>query len=241
MSIDVIGMSHSMKPRRSPRRIVFRDINMHIEEGQRVAILGKKGSGLEELMNIVCGAEYPARGHVVLSSAISWPIGEAGFLSSDATLATNLRFLARIHEVDEDEYADLVGKVGELQDHWNEKYGGCTKEVRARFAFALGVCLPFDIYLFESVELADKAYRETADEIVERLARDAGVVVTTARGDVARQFCDRGYVLDGGEVTYYEDIEEAVAHLERLQEVAVVEPTADYADDEREDDVLDII
>lgn len=242
MSIDLIGVSHSMKQRRSKRRMEFRDINMHIEERQRVALLGKKGSGLEEIMNIICGAVYPARGHVMLSSEISWPIGEAGFLSPDSSLAMNLRFVARIYEMDANEYAERVGEVAEIQEHWNETLGACSKDVKSRFGFALGVCLPFNIYLFEAVEPADKNYREKAQTIVEQLGRDRGIVVATSKGEVAQQYCDRGFVLDGGKTTYYEDIDSAVAHLERLEEPALGEfEETEVVDETQEDDAFDVI
>jgi capsular polysaccharide transport system ATP-binding protein len=240
MSIDVIGVHHSIKPRRARRRLEFHDINMHIEPGQRVALMGRKGSGVEEILSLMCGAVYPARGTVIRSSEISWPIGETTFLAQDVSLATNLRFLARIYETDDVAYTERVEETAEIGEHWNEKLGGCSKEVRARFAFGLGVCLPFDIYLFNSVEVGDKEYRERSDAIVDELGAAAGIVVTTTKGEIAQQFCDRGFVLDDGTITYYEDIEAAVAHLERLSDAEVVE--ADEAPDEREEeDELDVI
>jgi capsular polysaccharide transport system ATP-binding protein len=238
MSIDVVGLSHSMKPRRSRRRIEFHDVNMHIEPHQRVALMGKRGSGLEELLNLICGAVYPARGDIVRSSELSWPIGETGFLSNDASLATNLRFLARIYETDQAEYAQRVAEVADITEHWNDKFGGCPKEVKARFAFGLGVCLPFDIYLFDSGEVGDKNYRERAEGIIDELGQGAGIVVTTSKGEIAQQFCDRGFVLDDGTITYYEDIEAAVAHLERLKDAEPVE--ADEVVEEPEEDLDDI-
>jgi hypothetical protein len=47
-------------------------------------------------------------------------------------------------------------------------------------------------------------------------------------------------VLDEGTITYYEDIEEAVAHLERLEEPAVIDAGEDF-EEERYDDVDDIL
>jgi capsular polysaccharide transport system ATP-binding protein len=238
MSIDLLGVSHSMKPRRSKQRIEFHDVNMHIEPGQRVALMGKRGSGLEELLNIICGAVYPARGVVMRSSEISWPIGETGFLSNDVSLAANLRFLARIYETDQDAYAERVAEIAEVHEHWNDKFGGCPKDVKARFAFGIGVCLPFDIYVFESGEVSDKNYRERAQTIIDELGQSAGIVVTTHRGDIAQQFCDRGFVLDDGAITYYEDMEAAVAHLERLQDTDVVD--SEEPEEREEDDFDDL-
>jgi capsular polysaccharide transport system ATP-binding protein len=240
MSIDLVAVSHSIKPRRSSRRLKFHDINMHIGSDWRAAILGRKGSGLDELLSIICGAIYPARGSVTRSSEISWPIGETGFLLRDASLVTNLRFVARIYETNDDAYTARVDELAEIGEHWNDKLGGCPKDVQARFAFGLGVCLPFDIYLFDSVELRDDDFQQRADAVIDELAQAAGIVIATTKGDIAQQFCDRGFVLDDGTITYYEDIEAAVAHLERLSDQEAIE--GDEGPDDREDeDELDVI
>jgi capsular polysaccharide transport system ATP-binding protein len=240
MSIDLIGVTHRVQTGRSARRLEFRDINMHIEDRQRVALLGKKGDELDELVNMICGAVVPSRGHVVISSEISWPIGETGFMSNGSTLATNLRFVARIYETDDGEYADRVGEVAEIQKFWNEKLGACSKDIKWRFAFALGVCLPFDIYIFQTTEPSDKTYRERCQAIVEELGREYGLLLPTTKGEVAQKFCDRAFVLDGGKVTYYEDIEAAIAHLDRLEEPAVA-AFGDGVDEVVEEDNFDII
>jgi capsular polysaccharide transport system ATP-binding protein len=112
--------------------------------------------------------------------------------------------------------------------------------VRARFAFGLGVCLPFDIYLFDSVELRDDDFQPRADAIVDDLAQSAGIIISTTKGQIAQQFCDQGFVLDDGTITYYEDIQAAVAHLERLSDQEAVE--ADEGPEEREEeDEFDVI
>ena len=221
MSIDLIGVSHS-RPAKSGKRIEFRDLNMHIEGRQRVALLGTRAGGLDELLNIICGAVVPARGNVVITSEISWPIGEMGFLASDSSLVTNLRFVSRIYEIDEDEYRARMTEVGELGEVWNETFGTCSREIKWRYAFALGVCLPFDIYIFDSLQPLDKDYREKSQAIVEQLGNECGILLATGDGDIARQFCDRAFVLDDGKATYYEDMEAAVAHFDDIEEQVVV-------------------
>ena len=78
MSIDLIGVSHSIPSKRG-KRVELRDIHMHIEEQQRVAILGKSAGGLAELLNIICGAVTPAAATSCSRARFPGRLGKRGF------------------------------------------------------------------------------------------------------------------------------------------------------------------
>jgi ABC-type polysaccharide/polyol phosphate transport system ATPase subunit len=223
MSIDFFGVSHVVRNRLG-KRIALRDLNMHIDNDQRVAILGLKGTGLEEIVNIICGATIPAFGTVNITSEVSWPIGEDGFVMSDLSLITNLRFMARIYEIDADEYAARISSITDITEtHWNTRYSLVSRPLRWQFNFALGVCLPFHIYLFESPECPDRDGRDRYRDILLDLSQRAGLVVCTSKGRAAAELCTEAFVLDDSKITYYEEMDAALEHLDRLQEKAAPE------------------
>lgn len=241
MSIDLIDVSHAVKTK-GGGHIALRDVNMHIEKGQRVALLGKKGSGLDEIVDIICGSSMPARGRVEIRSEISWPIGESGFMQGDRTLATNLRFISRIYEVDADEYIARVSELADLAGYWNKSLGSCDRDIRARFAFALGACLPFDIYIFDTPESqGDRDFQERINAVIAARAQEAGILIVSSKGAAALEHCQTGFVLDEGMISYYEDIEAAVAHLDRLLDKVTVEEGEDDSEDNESDEIFDII
>ena len=242
MSIDLSGVTHIVSGKDSRGKLEFRDVNIHVENNHRVAILGKKANELEELVNIICGTVVPARGTVSITSEISWPIGESRFLISSSSLIANLRFMNRIYQSDEDEYRKRVTEVGDITE-WNEPLSSCPRAVRWRFNFSLGVCLPFDIYIFHSTESPDKDYRESVYEIIDVLGRERGLLIPTIRSHVAERLCDRAYVVDGGKVTYYEDMEAALERFAQIEGPTVTPMEDDTVIDETrtEEDIFDII
>src|SRR5262249_40280800 len=93
-------------------RAVYEDLNLRIEEGANVALLGPAEAGLEGLVKLICGADAPDAGRVIRGHSISWPLPSTVFMHQHVTLAGNARFLARLYEVDPREYIDRLAGNG---------------------------------------------------------------------------------------------------------------------------------
>ena len=77
----MIELSHIHKAyplKNGERNVVLNDVNLKIEEGRSIAILGLNGAGKSTLMRIIGGAEAPDSGKVIRTSKVSWPIGFSG-------------------------------------------------------------------------------------------------------------------------------------------------------------------
>jgi capsular polysaccharide transport system ATP-binding protein len=90
--------------------------------------------------------------------------------------------------------------------------------MKARLAFGISIGIPFDTYLVDEVtSVGDAAFRRKSRLVFEERMRDAGAVVVSHTMTDMRQLCDAGAVLEDGVLTYYEDIEEAIAqHQENM-------------------------
>jgi capsular polysaccharide transport system ATP-binding protein len=55
--------------------------------------------------------------------------------------------------------------------------------------------------------------RKSAEVFHERMNQSSAIVVNHSMGAL-RELCDAGIVLENGKVTYFEDLEEAIAHHE---------------------------
>ena len=75
----VQSLIHKAYPlKNGERNVVLNDVNLKIEEGRSIAILGLNGAGKSTLMRIIGGAEAPDSGKVIRTSKVSWPIGFSG-------------------------------------------------------------------------------------------------------------------------------------------------------------------
>ncbi|MCC2685360.1 MAG: transporter related, partial [Paenibacillaceae bacterium] len=59
LTAESIGKSYGIKP-------LFHQVNLHIETGDRLGLIGVNGSGKTTLLQVLAGAEQPDEGNVRL-------------------------------------------------------------------------------------------------------------------------------------------------------------------------------
>lgn len=200
------------------RKILFEDIDIRIDPGTRVGVLAQPKMGKTTLLRLICGTESADSGRIERSSKVSWPIPLADFLVTSATVASNIRFIARLYGLKSEPLVRRTAEVGGLTDVLNKILAECARNVRSQLAFALGVSLDRDIYLFDERVAAGKGKEDKAKaaEIVKALCPPAGLFLATSIDKEVEANCDSVFVLDNGRLTHYSDPKEGVAYFKAL-------------------------
>lgn len=193
-------------------KVVARDINMIFPSGRSVGLLGRNGAGKSTLMQMIGGTVKPDKGTIRIKGSMSWPVGFAGSFHGDLTGQQNTKFIARVYGVDTDELLDFVEDFAELGAHFYLPVRSYSSGMKSRLAFGISIGIPFDTYLVDEVtSVGDAAFRRKSRLVFEERMRGAGAVVVSHGMTDMRQLCDAGAVLEDGVLTYYEDIEDAIA------------------------------
>uniref|UniRef100_UPI004048B02C ABC transporter ATP-binding protein n=1 Tax=Yoonia sp. TaxID=2212373 RepID=UPI004048B02C len=189
------------------------DINAVFPSGVCVALLGRNGAGKSTLMQMVGGTVKPDSGLITVQGSISWPVGFAGSFHRDLTGAQNTRFIARAYGIDTDSLLEFVKDFAELDNHFHMPVRSYSSGMRSRLAFGISIGIPFDTYLVDEVtSVGDAAFKLKSRLVfLERLKTSGAVVITHSMPQV-RKMCDTGAVLENGNLYYYENLEEAIAH-----------------------------
>ncbi|TOK95412.1 ABC transporter ATP-binding protein [Vibrio parahaemolyticus] len=194
------------------KQYIFHGLNFTIPSGHNIAILGSNGAGKSTLFRILAGSEYPNKGRVVTDLAISWPMALATGINPQMTGRENARFIGRVNGVadlaDYEKKVDDFAALGEKFDLPTRTY---SSGMRSRLAFACGISIDFHVYLIDEVtSVGDAKFRKQAREALLERAHNANVIMVSHEMDELRQFCDSAIVLHKGELTFYEDLEEAI-------------------------------
>ncbi|MCB2128402.1 MAG: ABC transporter ATP-binding protein [Rhodobacteraceae bacterium] len=182
-----------------------------------VALLGRNGAGKSTLLKMIAGTLQPSSGEVRIEGSVSWPVGFAGSFHPELTGLQNTRFVARVYGIDSDALARIAEDISGLGRSFHLPVGGYSSGMKSRLAFAVSMGCDFDTYLVDEVtSVGDAAFRAESERIfAERLEHRGAIIASHALGMVQR-LCRHGAVLEGGRLTYHEDIGDAIAHHEDI-------------------------
>ena len=197
---------------RSGPKVIARDISLTIPSGVSLALMGRNGAGKSTLLDMIGGLIEPDSGRIEITGTVSWRVGYAGSFHKDMTGAQNTRFIARIYGVDSDALCDFVADFAELGPHFHAPVRHYSSGMRSRLAFGVSIGIPFDTYLVDEVtSVGDAAFKLKSRHYLEDRMQRAGAIVVSHSTAQLRKLCQAGAILEGGQLTYYDDIEQAIA------------------------------
>ncbi len=191
-------------------------INITFPSHTSVALLGRNGAGKSSLLKMISGFLNPDHGRITSTGSISWPVGFAGSFHRDLTGAQNVRFIARVYGINTSELVDFVQEFSELGGHYHLPFHSYSSGMRARLAFGVSMGIRFDTYLVDEVtSVGDAAFKRKASAFFQDRMQGSGAIVISHATAMVRALCTAGAVLERGRLTYYDDVEEAIAQHQR--------------------------
>jgi capsular polysaccharide transport system ATP-binding protein len=215
----VIALDHVSKTYRTTRgrRVVLDNTSAEFPAGCNIGILGANGAGKSTLIRLLAGTELPDRGRIRRDGLVSFPLGYGGTFHGALSGRENVAFLARVYGADMRDTVDYVAGFAELGDYFEMPINTYSAGMRARLAFGACLAIDFDVYLIDEItEIGDDRFRrKCAAAFRERVLR-TDIILVTHNSRTMRQYCDRGAILAGGELRFFDDIADALENYRQL-------------------------
>ncbi|WP_184249712.1 ABC transporter ATP-binding protein [Novosphingobium chloroacetimidivorans] len=195
----------------SSRKEVLRNVNLTVERGDRIALLGRNGAGKSTLIKLIGGVEMPTSGRITRSMSLSWPLGFAGGFQGSLTGYDNARFIARIYDRDYKDTKAFVEDFTEMGRQLAMPVKTYSSGMRARLAFALSLSIEFDCYLIDEIILVgDQNFQRKCQHELFEKRKDRTMILASHSTELVRHFCTAAYIIDQGIGTAYDDVGQAV-------------------------------
>lgn len=207
--LENLSKTFSLKGR---RKVVADNLNAVFPTGVSVGLLGRNGAGKSSLLRMIAGTSKPTRGRIVSDGTISWPVGFSGSFHGDLTGAQNTRFVARVYGIDSDYLVDYVENFAELGMHFHLPFRTYSSGMRSRLAFGVSMGVRFDTYLVDEVtSVGDANFKRKSEAVFMERMENAGAIVVTHSMAMIQRMATMGAVLENGKLTFFDNIDDAIA------------------------------
>jgi ABC-2 type transport system ATP-binding protein len=189
------------------RRAAFtlHDLDLTIDRGESVALLGRNGSGKSTVLRLIAGIYQASGGTVRTEGRITAVIELGAGFHPELTGAENIALYAAVLGLTRKElaerYDDIVefAAIPDLPDTPLKYY---SSGMEARLAFSVAVCLQPDILLLDEVlAVGDQAFRERClKRLTQYHARGGTLLLVSHELEQLRELCTRGVWLDQGRI-----------------------------------------
>lgn len=193
------------------RRQVLDGVSFTLEEGEKIAVMGRNGAGKSTLIRIVGGVEMPTGGTVHRGLFQSWPIAFAGGFEVAMSGLDNIRFIARVYGVPMQETIAKVDDFAELGRLLYLPVKTYSSGMQARLAFALTLAIDFECFLVDEViAVGDQRFQRKCYDALFVERQHKAMVLASHDLNIIRSYCDKALLLKAGRGRVFGDIDLAI-------------------------------
>lgn len=197
-----------------------RDLNLKIERGESVAILGKNGAGKSTMLKMITGVVFPSSGKLIVNGRVSALLELTAGFDPEFTGRENVRLRGQIWGLEKSEIAKLEAEVvdfADIGDYIDQPMRTYSSGMKARVGFAISAKInPEILVIDEALSVGDRAFREKCDRQIKEIMEKEHVTVllVTHSAAAAEAVCERGIVMQKGKVAFDGPIADAIEFYE---------------------------
>ena len=186
-------------------RTVLKDINVTINKGETVALIGVNGSGKSTLLKLMTKIIYPNKGNVETYGKLTSLLELGAGFHPDFSGRENIYFNASIFGLTRsqiDKRIDKIIEFSELEGFIDNPVRTYSSGMYMRLAFSVAINVDADILLIDEIlSVGDQHFQEKCYKKIEELKAEGKTIVfvTHSMGAVER-FCTRAIWLHEGHV-----------------------------------------
>jgi len=211
------------KFRKPARRLVLDQIDLEIEAGEKVGIIGANGSGKSTLLKVICNILEPSSGCVRVRGNIA-PLIElgAGF-DPEISVADNIILYGVILGFSEKEMRDSTPRIlefAELEEYSAVPVKALSSGMVARLGFAVATEVQPDILILDEVlSVGDESFRNKCKQRIEKFWHANSTVLLVSHDlDFIRKSCQRAIWLEHGKIRMISQSSEVIdAYIENCK------------------------
>ncbi|MBD1215658.1 MAG: ABC transporter ATP-binding protein [Dolichospermum sp.] len=203
------------KYRQPAKKLVLNNVNLVVDKGEKIGIIGANGSGKSTLLKIISGILRPTTGNVRVRGQVA-PLIElgAGF-DPDISVMDNILLygvLLGFSRTEMKARARSILEFAELEDYALVPVKGLSSGMVARLGFAIATDVQPDILILDEVlSVGDEGFKNKCKQRMDQFWDDhATVLVVSHDLEFVSTSCKKAIYLNQGNIKFAGDSQEVV-------------------------------
>lgn len=190
-------------------RQILKDINLKINKGEVVGLIGVNGSGKSTLLKLMTKIIYPNKGKIETNGKLTSLLELGAGFHPDFSGRENIYFNASIFGLTKkeiDKRVDQIIEFSELKNFIDNPVRTYSSGMYMRLAFSIAINVDADILLIDEIlSVGDQHFQEKCFKKLESLKEEGKTIVFVTHGmDSVERFCTRAVWLHQGNIKWME-------------------------------------
>jgi ABC-type polysaccharide/polyol phosphate transport system ATPase subunit len=192
------------------------NISLSLQHGDRVGLIGHNGAGKSTFLRLLATIYEPTMGNISIEGHISSILNLTQGIESECTGYENIIIRGTLLGISRKQIKKQIEEISALTglgDYLAMPVRTYSLGMMVRLAFAISTSIQPDILLIDEVFSAgDADFMQKAVKKINSLLIQSSIVVMASHSDeLIREFCNKALLLEGGEVKYFGDVEQALS------------------------------
>lgn len=214
----------------------LKDVTFNIQEGDRIAFLGRNGAGKSTLLKILSRITEPTQGKVKiqgrLTSLLEVGTGFHPDLTGKENILLNGSILGMSYQEIKSKFDEIVA-FADIEKFLDTPVKRYSSGMYMRLGFAIAAHLDSDILIVDEVlAVGDAQFQEKClKKMNEKGSQGRTILFVSHNIDSMLALCNKGILLEKGKIKAFESIEQCVSRYVRSCPVAGLEWQGDLGDE----------
>ncbi|NEP05180.1 MAG: ABC transporter ATP-binding protein [Okeania sp. SIO2G4] len=197
------------------------NINIEIERGHTLGIVGRNGSGKSTLLQIIVGTLTPTTGTVKVQGRVSALLELGSGFNPEFTGRQNVFFngqLLGLKPSEIEEKFDKIAGFADIGDFIDEPVKTYSSGMFIRLGFAVATSVDPDILVVdEALSVGDEAFQRKCFARIQDIQERGGTILFVSHAaSTVVQLCDSAILMDHGEMLLYHAPKYVVSKYQKL-------------------------
>lgn len=190
-----------------PKATVLDNISLEINEGERVALIGKNGSGKSTILKIISGITTPTSGTIIVNRRVNTLLEVTAGFSPDFTGRENIYIRGALLGLNRKQIQDIEKDVLDFaeinEDFIDQQLKRYSSGMIAKLGFAINLlCHPEILIIDEALAVGDVSFKNKCIDAIKKLSKKSTVTILFVSHDekMVKEFCDRGIFIKDSKI-----------------------------------------